>query len=356
MRDTIKFYLIIPLCLGAMISCHNGSHSGQSDIMPIETEDFTKVETMTLNSQPFYQELLSNGKVEAVQMSDLFFQSEGILEAVFVKNGDRISQGQAIARLDAYKLQKQAQQAKGALDQSWLEMQDILIGQGYGSVDTAAVPRDVMALARSRSGYSQSLATYELAVQSMEDATLVAPFAGVVANMDVRSHDHISTSNPICTLIGSQGLRVTFPVLESELSLARRGDKIHITPFSDPESVYEGVVTEVNPLVDSSGMVSVRAQVSDASGSLFTGMNVRVSVRRSQGERLVVPKTSVLVRNGRQVVFTVKDGKAQWNYVQTGLENTDSYSIEEGLSVGDEVIISGNVSLAHESPVSVVNK
>ena len=52
--------------------------------------------------------------------------------------------------------------------------------------------------------------------------------------------------------------------------------------------------------------------------------------------------------------FAVKDGKAQWNYVQTALENADSYSIADGLKEGDTVIVTGNVNLAHESPVTVV--
>jgi len=351
-----KFVITAFLSSMVLASCQSNSESSKSDVIPLELSDVQKVETQILTPQTFYQELLSNGKVEAVQMSELYFQSEGFLESVLVKNGDHVVKGQAIARLDEYRMQRQVQQAKGVLDQSWLEMQDILIGQGYGSVDTTLVPRDILALARSRSGYSQSMAAYELAVQSMNEATLRAPFDGIIANLDLRDHDRVGFGTPVCTLIGSQGFRVSFLVLESELPLVRRGDKVKIRPFSDPDAEFEGLVTEINPMVDLNGMVGIRAQVSDTQGTLFTGMNVRVSVRRSQGERLVVPKTAVLVRNGRQVVFTHRNGEAQWNYVQTGLENKDSFSIAEGLKEGDEVIISGNVSLAHETPVSVVSK
>jgi hypothetical protein len=54
-------------------------------------------------------------------------------------------------------------------------------------------------------------------------------------------------------------------------------------------------------------------------------------------------------------VFTYLDGKAMWNYVTTGLENMDEYVITEGLTEGQEVIVSGNFNLAHEVPVKVVN-
>ena len=50
-------------------------------------------------------------------------------------------------------------------------------------------------------------------------------------------------------------------------------------------------------------------------------------------------------------------GKAQWNYVQTGLENAESYSMaDDALKEGDTVIVTGNVNLAHEAPVKVVDR
>lgn len=82
-------------------------------------------------------------------------------------------------------------------------------------------------------------------------------------------------------------------------------------------------------------------------------MNVRVSIQRSLGKQLVIPKEALVLRSGKQVVFTLVDGKAHWNYVATGLENTGFYTIVEGLKEGDVVITGGNINLAHESPVKL---
>ena len=113
-------------------------------------------------------------------------------------------------------------------------------------------------------------------------------------------------------------------------------------------------------MVVANGLVKVKALV-NAGGKLFSGMNVRVSVRRSLGERLVIPKSAVVLRSGKQVVFTLKDGKAMWNYVNTGLENAtecvvsdkSQKGIEDGLLEGDTVIVTGNLNLAHEAEVYV---
>ena len=93
-------------------------------------------------------------------------------------------------------------------------------------------------------------------------------------------------------------------------------------------------------------------------GKLFDGMNVRISVKRSLEGQMVIPKTAVVLRSGKQVMFVVEDGKAMWKYVHTGLENMTEYTLTnwkaDGLEEGMKVIITGNVNLAHEAPVKVI--
>ena len=190
----------------------------------------------------------------------------------------------------------------------------------------------------------------------MEQATLTAPFDGVVANLFDKQYNLPDASKPFCRIISTSDMNVEFTVLESELPLIKRGDKVDVTPYAATASPCKGSVTEINPLVDENGMVSVRARV-DGGNRLFDGMNVRVNVKRSVPEQLVIPKTAVVLRSGKQVVFTLKDGKAMWNYVQTGLENMTEYTVSgDGMEEGARVITSGNVNLAHETPVKVIGE
>ena len=149
-------------------------------------------------------------------------------------------------------------------------------------------------------------------------------------------------------------MEVAFTVLESELPLVKAGDRVEVMPYTVASGSLQGRIAEINPSVDENGMVKVKAQV-NGKGKLFDGMNARVSVKRSVPGQLVIPKTAVVLRSGKQVVFTLKDGKAMWNYVQTGLENLSEYTVTgEGMEEGVTVITAGNVNLAHETPVKVV--
>ena len=102
-------------------------------------------------------------------------------------------------------------------------------------------------------------------------------------------------------------------------------------------------------------MAMVKAYINNPQNQLYDGMNVKIHMQRSLGKQLVIPKEALVLRTNRKVVFTLNNNRAQWVYVQTGLENSSSYVVTEGLNVGDSVIYEGNINLAHESPVRTKN-
>lgn len=349
-----RYLLCLAVVLLAACSDAGKEKSAEEGVTTVLPQDHNEVTVQTLKYEIFEHELVSNGKTSAGAMADLKFETTGVVAHIYVKNGDRVVKGQKLAELDKFRLKNKTAQAEDALEKAKLELQDVLIGQGYPADDHSKVPEDIMKLARVKSGYDQSLSQYELACYEEEHATLTAPFDGTVANLFSKPFNEPSVAEPFCTIVGSQGMEVDFTVLESELPLIKSGDKVIVTPYSDAGSKQEGRITQINPLVDDKGMVKVKASV-NGKGRLFSGMNVRVNVHRSLGERLVIPKSAVVLRSGKQVVFTLKKGKAQWNYVQTGLENAENYSMaDDALKEGDTVIVTGNVNLAHEAPVKVV--
>ena len=353
----IYTFCIVNICfLGGIMAC-SGEKTADTEghVQTVLVEQDSEVEVMKLKPTDFKHELISNGKLASEHTADLFFSSVETVAAIYVRNGDRVRKGQPLAMLDTFRLANKAGQARAAMEQARLEWQNLVIGQGYMLKDTARVPADVMRLVRTKSGFDQAEEAYRLAAYEYAHATLKAPFDGVVANLFTKPFNQSATDAAFCTLIDPERLEVSFTLLENELPLVRKGDRVTIAPFAFPEQRSEGYVSEINPFVDDDGMVQVKASVRDGSG-LYEGMNVRVSVFRSLGKQLVVPKTAVVLRSGKKVVFTLKEGKAYWNYVQTGLENATDCVVTEGLQAGDEVIVSGNINLAHESSVRVVNQ
>lgn len=113
-----------------------------------------------------------------------------------------------------------------------------------------------------------------------------------------------------------------------------------------------GHITEINPIVGKGGSVQIKASI-DGKGKLYEGMNLKVIIKRPISQQLVIPKSAVVLRSGRQVVFSYSNGRAIWNYVKTNLENSSEYTIVDGLQEEMDIIISGNESLAHETEVEL---
>lgn len=338
----------------SLAACDNSDASEPDDEelekRPIELEDQpTVVVTILAEHAPFYKELIANGKLEAVHRADLHFQIPGNIVAVEISEGQSVAKGQVLARLDDIDQQTIHTQLLMGREKALLDYEDHLLRLGYRMQDTAQLDPAVKRIARLRSGLLGIENDLAKNVYEMGKNRLVAPFAGRIANLKMRPYNHSSSFEYACTLVGLQEFFVEFKILEQELSVIRVGNTIQVTPFSGGNT-YTGTISGITPLVDASGMVNIKAKIKN-DGKLLDGMSVKVTTREQVGQMISVPKEAVLDRQDRKVVFTLKNGLAQWNYVEIVYENSTHYAISAGLEIGDEIIYQGNFNLAHDKKV-----
>lgn len=323
------------------------------------TPQVNEVEVITLERTDFARQLLSNGKLAASRRSELRFGTTGAVASLNVRNGSHVQAGATIATLDRPDLELTLESAKLALKKAELELMDFLAGQGYPAGDTTKVPKELMATARMKSGYSTARNDLAKARHEIAGTVLKAPFGGRVADVSLRRYDQYTGTDPFCTIVDDRTLDVDFTVMESEYSFLSVGLPVKVRPFADESKEYSGKITSINPSVDSKGQVSVRAQV-PGDGSLIDGMNVKVVVEKIIPGQLVVPRSAVVIRDNLDVLFTyTDDGRAHWTYVTILQSNGESHLVEANkdrsavLNEGDKVIISGNLNLADNSEVTL---
>lgn len=348
-------FCVLTVLLGS--ACGSGKEVSQQEeehVQALLSNEIAEVKAFALQSRDFNHELVSNGTISAAERADLRFESADVIDEIYVKNGQQVKKGQKIAQLAQFKLQNALQQSADNFEKVKLELQDVLIGLGYALKDSLKVPAETMKIAKIKSNYEHAVIQYELARHNLAQSVLYAPYDGIIANLFIKKYNMPSGNEPFCTVIGRQSLEAAFTVLESELPLIRLGDRVQLSPFSYRDDEVSAVINEINPLVDDKGMVKVKARIAGTSKNLYEGMNVKVRVQRSAGEQLIIPKEALVLRNNKKVVFTARDNEAQWNYVETGLENSRGYVVTEGLNAGDSVIYEGNLNLAHETPIKVV--
>ncbi len=232
------------------------------------------------------------GKVVAEHFADLSFEMALPIERVLVHNGQQVRRGQVLAQLNLFKLrndvakqERAIEQAKLQMEQARLQMQDVIISQGYDPDKEAQVPASVVHNADVKSGYALSksqLASARIqlaaAQHELRSGVLTAPFDGVVANVTVQAHQLAQAGQPVCRVIDMNDMAVEFRVMEADLSRYQVGTAVVVVPIADKSKQYAATVSEVNPIIDQQGAVTIRAHVAQPA-NLFDGMNVQVILK-----------------------------------------------------------------------------
>ena len=304
----------------------------------------------------------TTGQVRSDAMAHLKAEATGTVQAVLVIPGQHVSRGQTLVRLDPRPLDLAVREAQAAVDQANMTYRDNIEPDSIVSGKPPTEERRQNALARS--GLSAARVRLERAKYERERGDISAPFAGVVDRVDVAAGERISAGQDVATVVDMGNLRIEAAVLEHDLPLIRVGGLATVTTAAAPGAPVTGRVSAVLPLVDSTtraGRALVRVK---SNGSLRPGMYADVRLESTRlPNRILVPAPSVIEREGRPLVFVVKNGRAQWTYVNPGRSNgvdteilPDSSTGQIPVAVGDTVLVEGHLTLTHDAPVRVVPK
>lgn len=350
------FLLALEVFLG---SCSNSKEPKDTEIDKKQFKvEKNEVAVIYLKEGAFEQELVSNGKLVALQKNVLQFEVSEKLKKLNVKNGDRIQKGEEIARLESFKFQQKLNKAAMQLKKTQLEFEDLLVGRGYEVQNRDSIPKKEYEMLAIRSGYKEAQNQVADAEFELNATKLKAPFNGKVANIKNKQYEYINAGKEFGVLIDDTTFEVEFYLIESEIGIISLKDKVEISPFAF-EKNYQGKISSINPLVEKNGTVLVKAKVKN-DGKLLEGMNVKVRIQKQIPNQFVVPKSAVILRQNQEVLFKVIQGKAFWTYVQTTRENSHSYAViphpdksSALLNSKDTIIVSGNLNLAHDSEVMI---
>lgn len=307
------------------------------------------VKTEILETSTFYHELISNGKVSSSRKAVVPFRVSGMIKELNIINGQKVNEGDLLAVIEDFEYRSRLETAEKNLEKARINFQDELYSR-YLVADTGGMPSERTRVIRIRSGLDDAETALELARYNFQNTRLYAPISGIVANLEAMQWNPSSSYTNLCSIINDEIMEVAFPVIESEYSFLREGMPVNIIPFVNDSTIINGTVTQINPQVDETGMIRIKAEFRNG-GKLIDGMNVRVVIRKPVPGRLVVPKEALVIRQGKDVIFVRQDSLAIWKYVTVEFENSTSVSVSEGLEPGDLVIVAGNVNLAHETIV-----
>ena len=211
----------------------------------------------------------------------------------------------------------------------------------------------------ARAQVNQAKAALETARTYLDDSTIRAPFDGVIIGKYVNVGEMVGMSRVLFREVDISRVKVEVDIPESEFAWTKVGAPAFISVDAYPGDEFRGDVTVVNPSVDPmTRTFHAKLEIPNPDKRLKPGMfaRVRVQVRQERKPGVPMEALSRLPGTGVFYVFAVVDGKAQKRNVVLGLREGNWAVVEEGLSVGDQVVVAGPADLQTGTPVAVMGE
>ncbi len=336
----------------------------------------------------------AQGRVYAYQQMDLIAEAPGRLVTLKVKDGTRVKKGDIIAEIDDREYRLAVEDAKSQMLEAranYIQYDTNLELKSAPSANTAAYAalekkykdgliskdqydRDKYALELDevRSGSkrlevvsAKTVDKAQMAIKkaqlNLEKCVLRAPFSGTIFGVEVTEGMLLSGATKIAKLVNLNDLVVKAQVLESEIGQVVQGRDIRVKFTALPElEDLTGTVKAISPFVnDSNKTVEAVLSFKNKDERVRPGMFAEARIDAAIfTDRLMVPKTAILPRDNRKVVFKVStENRAKWEYVTTGEENDGYVEITEGnLEPGDMVLTDNHFTMGHDTLVSIASK
>lgn len=345
----------IPVLMAVLLFSCQKKETQEDEALPssneVKSENQIIVSTTTVEDDIFHKQIIANGIIEARHRSEMRFRQTDNIQKIYAKNGDIVKQGALIAKLDQTNIANLYEQAKREFEAASTRLLEEKANYGIVKKADSLIQPHILTVIKNRSGYNEAEARLANKEIMLEQTEIRAPFYGRIANLNTKEGNFISSADIFCTLISHNELDVIFHVLESELQYLRLHQQVKLHPFGNATKKYQGKIIEINPLVEENGLIRIKAKIDQPSLDLFDGMNMKVIIEEEVKEVISIPKEALVLRSNREVVFSLENAHSKWNYVDVVDENTQFYAIKEGVKIGDTIVISNNMNLAHDAKV-----
>lgn len=341
--------IIILLFIISIMVLNSSCNSEQ--VVNEKKEVVENVVVFDIQPETLVEEFTLTGVVKAAK--DIIIASElgGPVEWIGVNEGEIVSENQILAKVNLKSL-------KAAFDQA--EAQHELAKISYQRQKKLFEKKLISPgqMDKYNADFKVAEANLEAARVRHEKGQLRSPINGHLDKFDLDVGEIILPGQVAGRIIDVQEIEIHVSLPEKDVNDAKKGDAVSIHIISRPEELFTGRVSFVAIATENINKTFVTKIIADNSQRVFRpGMIVNVTFRRNpRKNRIVIPQTAVLTKEGRKWVFTVKNDIAQEQEILTGAVVKEKIEITKGLKSGDLVVTTGQYTLIDGDKVKIVKK
>ena len=332
--------------------------------------------------------LNASGYVTARRAATVSSKVTGKVVEVLVEEGMKVEAGQVLARLVSSNVEAalrlaeaQVESARQALNETRANLeqarreferfQQLAANNIASQSDLDRVEASAKSL-QARLRYQQAqvvVAEREAAQwqQQLDDTIVRAPFAGIVTAKNAQPGEMISpmsaggsfTRTGICTIVDMASLEIEVDVNESYINRVEPDQPVVATLDSYPNWQIPAKVIAIIPTADrQKATVTVRVGFEQLDKRILPDMGVKVAFQSADGDaapaspRITIPKSAVHERDGRTIVWVVRDGRVERRALTIGATFENEVSVAAGLEPGERVVVEGGDNLVDGARVT----
>ncbi|HEX2832466.1 MAG TPA: efflux RND transporter periplasmic adaptor subunit [Thermoanaerobaculia bacterium] len=337
--------LLLPLIAIVFVSCARPEEMTAS-AAPKSAAPLS-VATVTAAPEAVAQQLALTGTLEANEESAVAANTSGQVTRIFVERGSYVTKGAPLIQLDTRKASLSATEAQAQLESARTQKQladsecernrrlferHVITVEEYEKI-TASCKAENQSLAAAESRQRQAVVT-------VADATVRAPFSGIVSERFVNVGEYVTTSTKVVHLVESDPVRVELAAGERDASAIRVGQTLTFSVKGRPGKTYEATVRYVAPALRASTRDLVfEAVAPNASGELKPGMFATAKLDTGSQTLVVVPRSALRTDGQTAHAFVVTNGRLEERIVHVARELGDRVAVASGIASGERVAI-----------------
>jgi membrane fusion protein (multidrug efflux system) len=300
------------------------------------------------------------GQAEAFRRTTLQSRVDGIIKAVPTQENRTVGAGELLLQVDTteYALALARARADHLSAQARYDEMTFFDEE----ITDSAVREERARLSRARSGLAQAEVTLEEASLNLQQTSVKSPFPGRVADIRVVEAQYVGPGTELMTIVDLDPIKVEVQVLEADVGYLSEGRRADVTFAAFPGETFTGRVSTINPLVDPDFRTArVTLLLSNPRGRIKPGMYARVSLEAQYfPDRILVPRSAILEKDRRDMLFVFEDGRAKWRYVTRGLESDELVEIVQNdetsmVEPGEIVLVDNHFYISHDAQVQLVD-
>jgi len=308
-------------------------------------------------------ELKASGELQARDETTVAAEVAGRVTRILVDEGGAVTGGGVVLEIDPERrrLELDAAAARVAQAEASLQKdrrQTERVQELFQSnvASKAALDEAETALRLAVARAEAERAQRGVARRALEDASVKAPFGGLVSHRHVNVGEFVQAGTKLFDMVSLDPVEVVFALPEVDSSRVELGQTVEVTLSPFPGEVFRGQVSMVSPTIDPvTRTLRVKALLPNPDGKLRPGLFARTSLGVDLRRGLtMVPEEALLQRADGKVLFVLRDGNlVSRRVVETGISHDGLVEVQSGVAPGERVVRRGQDVLIDGQPVAL---